>query len=65
MGCRCNERREALAMTGKAIVAGDGHAIAEHAKFIANSAVQDLKAAGGVLKQQAQAARARLMQRRR
>lgn len=65
MGCRCNERRAALAKTTRAIAARDGQALADQLKFIATSTAQDLQAVGSTLKQQAQAARARLMQRRR
>lgn len=60
MGCRCNERRQAITRTVQAAQAGDAKIAVEQTKFVVQSTVQD---AASVLRQSVTAAKARLMRR--
>lgn len=62
MGCRCNERAEALTRAAQAVRTGDGQAIATEAKFVVTSTVQDV---ASTFRNQVAAARSRLTLRRR
>lgn len=42
MGCRCNERRQAIFKTITAVKEGDGQAVASQLQFVATSTVEDL-----------------------
>lgn len=62
MGCRCNERREAIVKAAVALAHGDASKIPEAARFVRDTAIQD--AAEAARKFRAAAA-ARLAVRRR
>lgn len=60
MGCRCNERRDAIVRTAQAIKAGDTKTATDQTAFVVKSAVED---AASALRQSVAAARSRLMRR--
>lgn len=60
MGCRCNERRQAIVRTVKAATQADVQTIATETAFVLKSTVQD---AGNALRQSVVAAKARLSRR--
>lgn len=62
MGCRCNERAEALTRTVQAIRDGDRQTVAAEAKFVVTSAVQDV---ASTFRNQVAAARSKLTMRAR
>lgn len=53
MGCRCNERREAIIKAAVAIASGDTSTAATAARFVRDSAVEDAVAAARALRQSA------------
>jgi len=57
MGCRCNERRQAIVRSIQATAKGDVEAATKEATFVVKSTVQD---AGNVFRQSVAAAKARL-----
>lgn len=61
MGCRCNERRQAITRSVEATARGDVEAVAKEAVFVVRSSVQD---AGAIFRQSVSAAKARLTRRR-
>jgi hypothetical protein len=62
MGCRCNERADAIRDGIKAVAQGDAQGVADAAKFVVVTAAQDVTT---TIRDRTVAARARLMQRRR
>jgi hypothetical protein len=58
MGCRCNERQEALDRAGTALARGDVRALGREAGFVARTTVEDLRA--GALQREALIRLARL-----
>jgi hypothetical protein len=58
MGCRCNERRQAIVRSLNATAQGDVETVAKEATFVVKSTVQDV---GNVFRQSVAAAKARLM----
>jgi hypothetical protein len=60
MGCRCNERRQALTRTVQAVKAADTKAVTSELAFVAKTAVQDTRSA---FAQSVAAAKARLSRR--
>lgn len=57
MGCRCNERRQAITRSVQASAKGDVEAVAKEAVFVVKSTVQD---AGSAFRHSVAAARSRL-----
>jgi hypothetical protein len=60
MGCRCNERRDAIIRTVDAIRAADPETIAEQTAFIVKSSGEDI---ANTFRQSVAAAKSRLMRR--
>lgn len=58
MGCRCNERREALDRAGTALARGDIRALTREAGFVAHTTAEDLRT--GALQREALVRLARL-----
>jgi hypothetical protein len=58
MGCRCNERREALTIARDAIAKGDTKTAAEQTVFVVRSTVEDTASA---FRQSVALAKSRLM----
>lgn len=57
MGCRCNERREAITRSIEASAKGDVETVAKEAAFVVRSTVED---AANAFRQSVNAAKARL-----
>ncbi len=60
MGCRCNERRQAINQTFQAAAKGDVKTAAEHTAFVVKSAAQD---AASAFRQSVAAAKTKLIRR--
>lgn len=57
MGCKCAERRAAIAQGARAVVRGDAEQLVEQAQFVVSSTVEDVSA---LFRGKVAAARARL-----
>jgi hypothetical protein len=60
MGCGCQERRVAIGKAAVAVVRGDAKAVADQARFVVRSSVEDVTS---LLRQKTMVARQRLMRR--
>lgn len=60
MGCRCNERRQAISRSLEATAKGDVETVAKETVFVVKSTAQD---AASIFRQTVAAAKSRLMRR--